>query len=272
MKKYFIYILGLFLIASCSDVIELDLNNSDPRLVIDAAMERNEMGTTSTIIKLTRSAGFYDEDLVFVDDATITITDNDTGQIIPINFVADGVYESNFPFIRSTDPTAVSYTLNIDDNGDVYTATEVFQQTVPLIDVEQQTISGFGDDITEITAFFNDPSGQGNFYLFEYNDDENDQVDIGDDEFTDGNRSQTTFFIEELEPGTVANIRIMGINQRCFNFYETLLQQADGGGGGPFAVQPAVVRGNIINTTDAEKFPFGYFRISEVFETEYTIE
>jgi hypothetical protein len=272
MKKFYIYIVGLFLIASCSDVIELDLNNSDPRLVIDAVMERNEMGTTSTKIQLTRSAGFYDEDLVFVDDAIITITDNGTGQVIPINFAASGVYESNFPFIRSTDPTAVSYTLNINDNGDIYTATETYQQTVPLIEVEQQTISGFGDDITEITAFFNDPAGQGNFYLFEYNDEENDQIDIGDDEFTDGNRSQTTFFIEELTPGTVATVRIMGINQRCFNFYDTLLQQAGDGGGGPFAVQPAVVRGNIINITDAQRFPFGYFRISEVFDLEYTIE
>lgn len=271
MRKFYIYMVGLFLISSCSDVIELDLNNSESRLVIDAVMQRNESGSTYTRIQLTRSAGFYDEDLVVVNDATITITDSE-GTVTPIPFTPDGVYETNFPFIRINNPTDITYTLTIDDNGDIYTATEILQQTVPLTDVEQQTISGFGDDITEITAFFNDPIEEGNFYLFEYLDGENDEVDIGDDEFTNGNRSQTTFFIEELEPGTLATIRIEGINQRCFNFYETLLQQSDGGGGGPFAVQPAVVRGNIINTTNSEKFPFGYFRISEVFELDYTVQ
>lgn len=272
MKRLYIYVIGLLLITSCSDVIELDLNNSDARLVIDAVMERSELGTTYTRIQLTRSTGFYDEDLVFVDDAIVTITDNETGQVISIDFVADGVYESNFPFLRLSNPTSVSYTLIINDNGETYTATEVLQPTVPIEEVEQETISGFGDDITEITAFFSDPVETGNFYLFEYLDGENDEVDVGDDEFTNGNRSQTTFFIEELEPGTITKIRIEGIDQRCFNFYETLLQQSDGGGGGPFAVQPAVVRGNIINTTDTQRFPFGYFRISEVYEVEYIIQ
>ncbi|QJP34700.1 DUF4249 domain-containing protein [Nonlabens sp. Ci31] len=271
MKKFFIYVVTLLMISSCSDVVQLDLNNSDPRLVVDASMELNDSGTTFTRVQLTRSAGFYDEEIVFVNDAIVSITDAD-GALIPIPFVADGVYSSGFPFIRMSNPTENNYTLTINDNGAVYTATESLEPTVPFTDVEQGTISGFGDDITEVTAFFNDPSGLGDFYLFEYQDVDNVQVDIIDDEFTDGNRSQTTFFIEEITPGATATIRILGIDQGCFNFYETLLQQAGDGGGGPFGTQPAVVRGNIINTTDSERFPFGYFRISEAFEIEYTIQ
>ena len=271
MKNLYIYAVTLLLFSSCSDVVQLDLNNSDPRLVIDASIELNESGTSSTRVQLTRSAGFYDEEIVFVNDALVSITDAD-GSLIPIPFVSDGVYSTNFPFIRMNNPTENSYTLTINDNGDIYTATESLEPTVPFTDVEQETISGFGDDLTEVTAFFNDPSGLGNYYLFEYTDIDNEQVDTRDDEFSDGNRTQTTFFIEEAVPGTVATIRIKGIDQRCFNFYETLLQQAGEGGGGPFATQPAVVRGNIINTTDSKRSPFGYFRISEAFEIEYTIQ
>ncbi|WP_292889160.1 DUF4249 domain-containing protein [Nonlabens sp.] len=271
MKNFFIYALTLLLFSSCSDVVQLDLNNSDPRLVVDAYIELNESGTSSTRVQLTRSAGFYDEEIVFVNDAVVSITDAD-GNLIPIPFVADGVYSTNYPFIRMSNPTENSYTLTITDNGAIYTATESLEPTVPFTNVEQEIISGFGDDITEVTAFFNDPSGLGDFYLFEYQDINNEQVDVIDDEFTDGNRSQTTFFIEEATPGVTATIRIMGIDQRCFNFYETLLQQAGEGGGGPFGTQPAVVRGNIINTTDSSRFPFGYFRISEAFEIEYTIQ
>ena len=134
MRRFYIYLIALIVLSSCSDVVELDLNNTDSRLVIDAVMQRNESGTTYTRIQLTRSAGFYDEDLVFVNDATITITDSE-GTVTPIPFRENGVYDSNFPFIRINNPTNISYTLNINDNGEIYTATELLQQTVPLIEV-----------------------------------------------------------------------------------------------------------------------------------------
>jgi hypothetical protein len=271
MNKLCFFAAIIVLLASCQDVVELDLNNTDPRLVIDAAIELNEDGSTYTRVKLRRSAGFYDVGFESVNNAVITITDSN-GIETPVPFTSNGVYESNFPFIYSTNPTDVHYTLNINDNGNIYTATESLIRTVPFTDVEQEVFSGFGSDITEITAFFNDPQGLGDCYLFEYNDIDNEQIDIREDEFSDGNRTQTTFFIEEPIQGTVATMRIKGINKRCFNFYETLLQQSADGGGGPFGTQPAVVRGNIINTTDLQKFPFGYFRVSEVFEIEYTIQ
>lgn len=271
MKKLSFFAALIVLLASCQDVVELDLNNTDPRLVIDAAIELNENGNTYTKVQLRRSAGFYEVGFERVNNAVVTITDSN-GIETPVPFTGDGIYESNFPFINSTNPTDVSYTLTINDNGNIYTATENLIRTVPFTDVEQEVFRGFGSDITEITAFFNDPVGLGDCYLFEYRDIDNLQIDIREDEFSDGNRTQTTFFIDEPEPGTVATISIKGINKRCFNFYETLLQQSADGGGGPFGTQPAVVRGNIINTTDSQQFPFGYFRVSEVFEIAYTIQ
>jgi hypothetical protein len=52
----------------------------------------------------------------------------------------------------------------------------------------------------------------------------------------------------------------------------TLLQQGSEEGGGPFETQPATVRGNCINQTNQDNFPFGYFRLSEVDEVIYTIQ
>jgi hypothetical protein len=51
-----------------------------------------------------------------------------------------------------------------------------------------------------------------------------------------------------------------------------LLQQGSDDGGGPFETQPATVRGNCINITNPNNYPFGYFRLSEVDEVIYTIE
>ena len=67
-------------------------------------------------------------------------------------------------------------------------------------------------------------------------------------------------------------IRNYGISHRFYNFMFTLLQQGSEEGGGPFETQPATVRGNCINQTNQDNFPFGYFRLSEVDEVIYTIQ
>jgi len=52
----------------------------------------------------------------------------------------------------------------------------------------------------------------------------------------------------------------------------TLLQQSSDQSNGPFETQPATVRGNIINETNPDNFPLGYFRISQVSELSYTVQ
>ena len=267
MKKSPYIIIALLFLLSCSDVVELDLNNSDPRLVIDARLELQEDGTTSSIVELTRTAGFYIEENPSVTDATVFITE-DNGTVHNFTTTGNqGIYTNNTINLQDSN----IYTLTIVDQADTYTSSEQLERTSTFTGVEQESFDGFDDEFLQITASFDDPAGLGDFYLFKYDDIDNDQVDIGDDEFIDGNNADTIFFVEDAVPGTVATIKIMGIDQRCFNFYEVLLQQS-GDSGSPFATQPAVVRGNIINSTDSDRYPFGYFRISEVFEVEYTIQ
>lgn len=271
MKKILTLLLLSIIIIACQDVIELDLNNSAPRLVIDAELELNEDGTTTAQVILIRSSPFYQEEIVFVSDATVIVTDQ-AGVNHDFSLISVGLYTNTTLNIQD----GMSYTLTIIDGVDTYSATQDFISTVPYNRVEQAKLAGFSDDITEITGFFNDPANEENYYLFEFIDNnnlKNQEIDIIGDEFSNGNESQTTFFLDEedLPAGSDITLVIRGIDRRCFTFYDTLLQQTDGGGGGPFNAQPATVRGNVINTTNPEKFPFGYFRVSQKFEIDYTV-
>jgi len=42
------------------------------------------------------------------------------------------------------------------------------------------------------------------------------------------------------------------------------------GGGDPFSSTAAEVRGNCINATNEDNYPFGYFRVTEVVKANYT--
>jgi len=265
MKKIIYLIILVVSIVACEDVIELNLNNAQPRLVIDAALELNEDGTTTSTVLLTRSSAFYQEEIVYVNDAAVIVTDP-AGTNFTFTLTGDGFYEN----INLNIQDGQSYVLTIIDGSDTYTATQDSVGTVPYTRVEQNEISGFGD-FTEITGFYNDPAGEENYYLFEYIDEFSNELDVIDDEFSDGNESLTAFFMEDLPVDTEITLTIKGIDRRAFTFYDTLIQQTADGGGGPFDTQPATVRGNIINTTNPENFPYGYFRVSEVFEIDYTV-
>ena len=268
MRKFVGLLLIAIMIGSCEDVVELDLNNADPRLVIDASIELEEDRTTFARVLLTRTADFYTEGNPVVEGAMITI-DDDQGNNYVLTDVGFGLYSAE---IRTAED-GISYTLRIEEGNNIYTATEQLVRTSPLIEVEQEIVTGFGDDVLKLTGFYNDPPGLGNYYLFEYEDPLNQQVDVGDDEFLDGNTSPTIFFFEDFEAGDLATFRSKGIDQECYNFYRKLLDQSgEGSGGGPFSTPPATVRGNIINSTNPERYPFGYFRVSEVFTLEYTIQ
>jgi len=257
-------VLGV-LTLGCEDVIDVDLNDAAPRLVIDARLELLEDGSSQNTVLLTRSSGFFEEQNPLVTDAQVSVTDSN-GIAYPFTFdTNEQIYRNNTLQIQEN----LEYRLTIVDQGQTYTSTQTLVRTVPLGDVEQQEVQGFGD-VTEITAYYVDPEMPGDYYLFTYLDPYNFEVDLRADEFSNGNRSPQSFFIEELEPNTPISIEIAGIDAQAFRFFETLLQQT--GGGGPFDTQPATVRGNIINQGNIEQFPFGYFRVSQVYQINYVSE
>jgi hypothetical protein len=77
---------------------------------------------------------------------------------------------------------------------------------------------------------------------------------------------------EDLTEGDIVTFNLFGVDEDFYNFMVVLLQQIDDGGGGPFETQPATVKGNILNITNEDNFPLGYFRISEMSTLEYTVQ
>ncbi|WP_418512073.1 DUF4249 family protein [Corallibacter sp.] len=271
MKKT-IYILFIFsLYFSCEDVIDVNLNKAEPRLVIEASINwlKNTPGNEQSI-KLSLSAPFFDESVPPANGATIQITDNNNNTF---NFIEEGntgIYK-NTNFIPVIDE---DYYLTITYNGEVYTATETLKSVVPIDYVEQINDGGFSGEDIEIKTYFTDPANIDNYYFFEYTSDIPviPTLDVLDDEFIDGNQIFAYYTEEDLESGDEVIMRHFGISEQYYEFMVILLQQGSDQGGGPFETQPATVRGNCINTTNADNYPFGYFRLSEVEELIYIVE
>ncbi len=265
MKKLFLIVIFFASLTSCEDVIDVELNDAPPRLVVEANIHKWENGNSSATVRLTTTAPFFNNEVPYVANATITITD-ENNIVYPFNYNQDGVYVTTLIPQLNTD-----YTITIVYEGETYTATEQLYTVTPLEYVEQIDDGGFTGDEIELKAFFTDPAGVDNFYFFEGLSESGDVLDIYKDEFFDGNSIFGYYLVEDLAPGDEVQFNIYGVSEAYYNFMYILLQQT-GGGGGPFETQPATVRGNIVNQTNPDNFPLGYFRISEASTLNYTVQ
>ncbi|MCF7561721.1 DUF4249 domain-containing protein [Sabulilitoribacter multivorans] len=270
MKKIVIILLSLIFV-SCEDVIDVDLKTSEPRLVIDASINWIK-GTQGEIqlIKLSLTAPYFDETIPAATGASVIVTDSNNNTFNFIEEGSSGVYinDSFIPEIGAT------YNLTINYNNEIYLASETLIPVVPIEFVEQKNDGGFAGDEVEIKAFYTDPGGIENFYFFEFikTSTSAQNLEVYDDEFTDGNQIFAFHSDETLEAGDELIIRNSGISQRYYEYLNILLQQTDDQSGDPFQTQPATVRGNCINQTNFSNYPFGYFRASETDVFIYTIQ
>ena len=271
MKKLIIILCVSFFLTSCEDVIDIDLNSAEPRLVIDASIDwvKGTAGNEQSII-LSLSAPYFSDNIEPANNAQVSITDGNSNTYVFIEEANTGIYR-NSNFIPEIDQT---YTLEILYNGESYTGTETLKSVPEIEFVEQNDDVGFTGDETELKAYYTDPIELGNHYFFQFTT-PNSQIpdlDVYEDRFTNGNQIFGYYASEDIEPGDEVIIRNHGVSEQFYQFMFVLLQQNSEDGGGPFETQPATVRGNCVNTTNADNFPFGYFRLSEVDEVTYTIE
>ena len=168
MKNYIkgLLILSGIVFASCEDVIDVDVNNAEPRLVIEASLdwEKGTAGNTQTI-KLSMSSPYFStEEDTSVSGATVTVTNTNSGAIF--NFVDenDGSYTINnfVPVIGDT------YHLDVSYNGENYEATETLMSVSDINSITQSIEGGFDDELLEVNVYFDDPEDEENHYLILY--------------------------------------------------------------------------------------------------------
>lgn len=268
MKKiccFFLFILFF----SCEEVIDVELPTSETRLVIDAIIGYNDNnGEPITIgqITLTLTAPFLNAEVQPARDAQVFITNEDTGSRIELLESEPGIFRDGFPNLEF----GVDYTIEVIYQNNVYTATEQLQRTGEITSLRQD--DGFlldEEKETEIVVSFNDVPDERNYYLFAFG---LDNYLVSDDEFYQNSSLTFSYFYEDLEPNDVITITLLGIDQQFANYVNLALVQAGEDGGGPFQVPTATVKGNIVNTTEPDNFPFGYFALGEFDVQLFTVE
>jgi hypothetical protein len=265
--KIIFLLLSLSSLYSCEEVVQVDLEESEPRLVIEASIlwRKSTVGNVQ-LIRLTTTAAFFDDQIPPAEGASVSVY-SETGMEFAFEEIEPGIFR-NEKFVPQLNKT---YELEIEYKDEVYRATETLLSVAPLEYIEQTNNGGFEGEDIEFKAYFTDPVNIQNYYLVRFFYDDL-SIQIYEDEFTDGNKTFAYFSNEDLTVGEEVGFEIQGISKRFYEYLFILRSQSGSGNGGPFQTQPTTVRGNIRNTTNPDNFAFGYFRLSETDFLDYTIQ
>lgn len=271
LPKIMLALFVALLVTGCEKVITADLKTAAPRLVVDASIDwvKNTAGNEQKIV-LSTTTGYYNSEFPSVSGAVITVTNATntvfnfeetpgTGQYICSNFL---------PVIGQT------YNLKIVLNGETYTASETFTPVSKIEDnIDQNNKGGEAGDEIEITFYYQDDANQKNSYLNSITQPHSafPELEVEDDEYTNGNLNQESYSHEKLKTGDRVDIKLYGISRNYYNYMFKLIV-ASGNDGNPFPTIPSAVRGNIVNQTNSKNYAFGYFRLAEVATKSYTIK
>lgn len=273
MKKttlLILFYLSIFF-TGCEEVVDVDLDTAPPKLVIEAAINWQK-GTTGNeqSIKLTTTTGYFENVIPTVSGAIIYIKDSHNEQFNFIEAQKTGRYVcTNFKPVIGEE-----YTLTVISRGNRYIASETLKSVSPITRIEQNNEGGFTGKDIEIKAFYNDPADAGNYYLYKYvySNKIKSSYYADEDKFFNGNEFFSISDDDELKIGNEIEITHYGISKQYYNYMNILVSIAGSNVGGPFQSPPATVKGNIVNVTNKEIYPLGYFSLCETDSKKYTIK
>lgn len=267
MKKY-IYLLFIsfsFILQSCEEVIDLDIDQYEKRLVIDANIFADE--STNNKIRLFYSAPFYADRYEYISDAIVTITDKSTNTLYTFNYSNDGWYENS-----AFDPIVeTEYTLNVTINDKIYEATTIVTIAPEIEKVEQFDNAGFTGDQYEIRFYFYDNEETEDYYLINVTDGENGEYAFSSDQLRNGNLMYDLNFVDKDSKGKTLYFALASISKDYYNYLNKLTTNA-ATQGNPFATPSGALKGNIINLSNKNEYPLGYFHIAKRSKAEHTIK
>lgn len=217
-----VFFLAVLAIPACKKVIDVDLKNAAPQLVIEGNI--TDAGGPY-YVKLSRTVDFSSNNVYPpVSNATVFITDSTNGQTDQLVQADSGVYVTT----RTVGASRHTYGLRVSVDGQTYTAVSTMPGRVPLDSIT------FGENLSfnnqqEINAVvnFQDPVGLGNYYMFtEYvNSREIPDIFVFEDRLSDGRYIQAPLFNDSsyLQRGDTLVLTMSCIDENAYNYFYTLM-------------------------------------------------
>ncbi len=271
--RYSLFFVGLFFISilGCEEVVEVDLNYTQDRLVIEGNLYWiKENQQTEQQISLSKTTPYFQKERIPASGARVQIIDQDENSYA---FQEEGTSGRYFPLDTVPYMLGRSYMLEIEYEGQFYEGSEELNSVASIFKIEQDSIALFGNNAIQLEAYSIDNKNERNYSYFEFSSEalEATEYNLFRDDFSNGGAYYGVLIDRELKKGDQIRFRQYSLSKIGYSYWYLLLTQ-NTQQGGPFQTNPANLNGNMVNLTNPENNPLGYFSVSEVSEINYTVK
>jgi hypothetical protein len=268
------YLFLIFMAIGCEDVIDLDIPEEDPRLIVDALIRIDPDAFVIRFgVQVNETSGFFGEipatNLKQITMGGLVLQDTANP--------GSGLYEN---YLAPVGLTKEEVVFQVQHKDQRYLARAIYQDSSPIETLKQGPGNTFNDNTEVIISFKDDPEAE-NFYLFDF-DQKNYMV--SSDKFYNGQNYEFSYkYNKKIEPGTEITVSILGIDRSFFNYMNIVINQTKEETD-LFDTPVSTLRGNIINVTEIDNidyfdnvdqtnnFALGYFALAQTYTKTLVIE
>lgn len=221
MKKTIYITLFSLLLISCEKVINIDLNSSDPQIVIEGTIT-NQPGPYT--IKITETTDYFNpSDNPLLTNAVINISDNE-GNFETLLEIEPGVYQTSD--IQGVPGRTYDLYVNID--GQEFRASSYMPEITPIDSLSYEespfTPRGNSEDYYYVTCYFLDTENIENYYRIKLykNFKLSDNFYLIDDQLQDGNYIDYGRISDDIVLNDIVIVELLNIDESVYNYYNTL--------------------------------------------------
>lgn len=268
-------------IFACQELVELDLTQSEPKVVIEGKIT-DQPGPHK--IRVSRTTNYYDTATIPpLTDAVVTLLDESENVIEQFTYFSeDSSFRSSENF---TGEVGKSYIVSVEADGDTYQAQgEILENATldSLYYLSSETLKALGQNVLGEEGFYLFANGvivgEGvQFYRLQIM--KNDTLLNSRGDIANSVLSSELFgreFIGLPIPGTfqesdTIELSLSSLNENVYQYYIEFINLMFNDGG-VFSPPPVNPKTNIVNLTTPDKFALGFIQFSSVLSEKIVIK
>ena len=242
--KYIFYLLILTLIFSgCEKVIDVDLNEAAPVIVIEGNLSNN---LSVAEVKISLTSSYFDTlPSKKVSGAVVTV-ESDFGDKYIFSETENGIYKSKDIWYRE----GSTYKLLVEVNGEKYEATSKLNSLVNIDSLKfYYEDSPFFEPGYYLNVYLSDPPGIKNFYRIKYSlngklQNTIEDLILFDDRYVDGNPIEVNLFNQPFELNDTISLQLISLDEGAYEYLRTFQELVNSN---PGSAAPANPNTNLSN-------------------------
>jgi hypothetical protein len=212
----------ILLFSGCEKVIEVDLNDANPTIVIEANITNSEKLVE---VKISKTGSYFGTDSVQMVSNALVIIENDTGNKVTLNEVKEGIYKS-----WDLHPMpGQKYKITVVAEGQTYEAESILNFAVEIDSLSVEYNDGFAflKSGYNVNLYFHDPEEAKNYYRLKIyvngkiEQDDGDYI-IFDDENINGQYIELKIRRKIFDLGDNVTYELISLDKGAYEYFNSL--------------------------------------------------